>query len=113
MRIVFVCHGNICRSPMAEFIFKRMVKDAGLTDEFEIISRATSAEELTERILRLYPYIKNGGVTFSGGEPLLQADFFAEVAASLSERGLHIACDTSGSVPRETAERLLTHVAHR
>ena len=71
---------------------------------------ATSAEELTERILRLYPYIKNGGVTFSGGEPLLQADFFAEVAASLSERGLHIACDTSGSVPRETAERLLAHV---
>ena len=46
MRIVFVCHGNICRSPMAEFIFKRRVKDAGLADEFEIISRATSAEEL-------------------------------------------------------------------
>ena len=46
MRIVFVCHGNICRSPMAEFIFKKMVKDAGLADEFEIISRATSAEEL-------------------------------------------------------------------
>ena len=46
MRIVFVCHGNICRSPMAEFIFKRMVSDAGLADKFEIISRATSAEEL-------------------------------------------------------------------
>ena len=46
MKIVFVCHGNICRSPMAEFIFKRMVSDAGLADEFEIISRATSAEEL-------------------------------------------------------------------
>jgi len=46
MRIVFVCHGNICRSPMAEFIFKKMVSDAGLADRFEIISRATSAEEL-------------------------------------------------------------------
>ena len=46
MKIVFVCHGNICRSPMAEFIFKKMVKDAGLIDKFEIISRATSAEEL-------------------------------------------------------------------
>ena len=46
MKIVFVCHGNICRSPMAEFIFKKMVNVAGLKDKFEIISRATSAEEL-------------------------------------------------------------------
>lgn len=46
MKIVFVCHGNICRSPMAEFIFKKMVADSGVADKFEIISRATSAEEL-------------------------------------------------------------------
>ncbi len=45
-RILFVCHGNICRSPMAEFIMKKLVAEAGLTDEYEIASAATSTEEL-------------------------------------------------------------------
>lgn len=45
-RILFVCHGNICRSPMAEFIMKKLVDDAGRTSEFEIASAATSTEEL-------------------------------------------------------------------
>ena len=45
-KIVFVCHGNICRSPMAEFIFKKMVADRGLSSEFLIVSRATSSEEI-------------------------------------------------------------------
>lgn len=45
-RILFVCYGNICRSPMAEFIMKDLVKKRGLADEFDIASRATSAEEL-------------------------------------------------------------------
>jgi protein-tyrosine phosphatase len=43
---MFVCHGNICRSPMAEFIFKRMVAERGLEAEFEIRSSATSTEEI-------------------------------------------------------------------
>lgn len=45
-KILFVCHGNICRSPMAEFIMKKIVADAGLEHEFEITSAATSTEEL-------------------------------------------------------------------
>ena len=44
MRIAFVCHGNICRSPMAEFVFKNMIKDK-VTDVF-VLSRATSDEEI-------------------------------------------------------------------
>ena len=45
-RILFVCHGNICRSPMAEFVMKKMVSDAGIADQFEIASAATSTEEI-------------------------------------------------------------------
>ena len=46
IKILFVCHGNICRSPMAEFIMKDLVSKAGRSDEFSIASAATSTEEL-------------------------------------------------------------------
>lgn len=45
-RILFICHGNICRSTMAEFVMKHLVKQAGREDEFEIASAATSREEI-------------------------------------------------------------------
>ena len=45
-KILFVCHGNICRSPMAEFVLKDMVKKRGIADDFFIESRATSTEEI-------------------------------------------------------------------
>ena len=46
IKILFVCHGNICRSPMAEFVMKDMVKKAGMADRFSIASAATSTEEI-------------------------------------------------------------------
>lgn len=46
IRILFVCHGNICRSPMAEFVMKETVKRAGVEAQFHIESAATSTEEL-------------------------------------------------------------------
>ena len=45
-RILFICHGNICRSPMAEFVLRDMCSRAGLSAEFDIASAATSSEEL-------------------------------------------------------------------
>lgn len=46
IKVMFVCHGNICRSPMAEFILKDMVKKKGMSDKFYIASAATSTEEI-------------------------------------------------------------------
>ena len=46
IRILFVCHGNICRSPMAEYVLKDMVRKRGMEDRFIIDSAATSREEI-------------------------------------------------------------------
>ena len=46
IKILFICHGNICRSPMAEFVMKKLVSDANLADHFQIASAATSTEEI-------------------------------------------------------------------
>ena len=46
IKVMFVCHGNICRSPMAEMILKEMVRKRGLADRFMIASSATSTEEI-------------------------------------------------------------------
>ena len=46
IKILFLCHGNICRSPMAQYVFQKMVDQAGLQDFFEIDSAATSTEEI-------------------------------------------------------------------
>lgn len=43
--VLFICHGNICRSPMAEFVFKDMVEKSGRSDEFYVASAGTSYEE--------------------------------------------------------------------
>ena len=55
INIIFVCHGNICRSPMAEFIFKDMIKKEHLEHEFNIASAATSTEEIGNPV---YPPVK-------------------------------------------------------
>ena len=45
-KIMFVCHGNICRSPMAELIFKKMIKERGIEHKYIVSSSATSSEEI-------------------------------------------------------------------
>jgi protein-tyrosine phosphatase len=54
-KIIFVCHGNICRSPMAEYVMKHLVAQAGLESDFEITSGAVSTEEIGNDI---YPPAK-------------------------------------------------------
>ncbi len=77
-KILFVCHGNICRSPMAEFMMKQLVRDRGLEDEFEIDSVATSTEEIGND---MYPparrCLRAHGVPFEhrGARQITKADF--------------------------------------
>ena len=52
IKILFICHGNICRSPMAEFIMKDLVQKAGVSEQFEIASAATSTEEIGNPVHR-------------------------------------------------------------
>ena len=76
--ILFVCHGNICRSPMAEFVMKNLVKKAGLESQFHIESAATSTEELGNPV---YPparrKLKEHGIDCSGktARQLTRADY--------------------------------------
>ena len=46
IKVLFLCHGNICRSPMGEFILRDMVKKRGMAERFEIASAAVSTEEI-------------------------------------------------------------------
>ncbi|MBQ6271821.1 MAG: low molecular weight phosphotyrosine protein phosphatase, partial [Clostridiales bacterium] len=46
IKVLFICHGNICRSPIAEFVLKDMTEKLGISDRFHIESRATSTEEI-------------------------------------------------------------------
>ena len=65
IRILFVCHGNICRSPMAEFIMKYLVSEAGHSKDFIISSAATTTEELGNDIyLNAKAELKKHGIPF-------------------------------------------------
>jgi len=77
-RIMFVCHGNICRSPMAEFLFRKLVSERGLADKYEIASSATSHEEEGNPV---YPparrLLESEGINVKGkyATPLCRSDY--------------------------------------
>ena len=78
IKILFVCHGNICRSPMAEFLMKELAAQAGRAAEFEIASAATSSEELGNPV---YPpvaaLLRGRGISCKGkaARQLCRADY--------------------------------------
>ncbi len=82
IRIMFVCHGNICRSPMAEFILRDMLKKAGLAERVTVASSATSTEEIWNGVGNpVYPPARRElalhGLTWEGKRAvqLTQADY--------------------------------------
>ena len=78
MRIVFVCHGNICRSPMAEVIFRQMLAQRGATERFDVDSAAVSAEETgSPTDARANAELQRHGMPRSRhiARPLMRADY--------------------------------------
>ena len=78
IKVLFVCHGNICRSPMSEFILKDLTAKRGLASEFEIASAATSREEIGNPV---YPpaqrKLREHGIDCSGkrARQMTRADY--------------------------------------
>jgi pyruvate formate lyase activating enzyme len=77
----------------------------------QLVGKDYSSDELTKEILKDKIIFEEscGGVTFSGGEPLMQSDFLAEVMEKLKEEDIHIAVDTSGYVPYDNIRKIIEY----
>ncbi len=92
--------------------FCRSCEDACVYDALEIVGREVSVEEIMEEIEkdRVFFDQSGGGVTFSGGEPLLQADFLQSLIEEVKKSNIHVALDTSGYVPFQDLQRVSDRV---
>ena len=115
-KIMFVCHGNICRSPMAEFVFKKMVADAGLSAEFIIASSATSTEEIgndihygTRKMLDKYgiPYKRREAVQITRSDYDKYNFFIGMDSANIRNLGRIFGAD-----PENKIKKLLDYTSH-
>jgi len=87
--------------------------EACFAGALELEGRDVTVEEVVEEVLRdrIFYETSGGGVTLSGGEPLMQADFAAEVLARCRAEALHTAVDTAANVPWDAFERTLPHTS--
>ena len=116
IKILFLCHGNICRSPMAEFVLKDMVKKAGLSSGFHIESAAVSAEELGNPV---YPPARRElaahGISCQGKTARLmtRADYDRfDLLVCMDSANLRLMERICGGDPQGKMSRLLDHTAY-
>ncbi|MBQ6336177.1 MAG: low molecular weight phosphotyrosine protein phosphatase [Ruminococcus sp.] len=116
-KILFVCHGNICRSPMAEFVMKKLVKDNGLEREFEIASAATSREELGNPV---YPparrKLMEHGISCSGktARQMTRADYdYYDHIVIMDGNNAHIILYIIGDDPDRKVHLLMEYAGER
>lgn len=117
IKVLFICHGNICRSPMGEFILKKMVKEKGLADEFQIASAATSTEEIGNPV---YPpakrKLKEHGIDCSGkyAVQLKRSDYdLYDYFLCMDNRNIQNTLRIFGSDPEEKVSLLLSYCGER
>lgn len=114
-KIMFVCHGNICRSPMAEFIFKDMVKKLGRAGEFDVASSAVSTEEIWNGVGNpVYPpaktEIQKHGISCEGkrAQLLTEADGeYYDLLLCMDESNVRRARKIVGAKNAEKCKKLL------
>ena len=110
-RIMFVCHGNICRSTMAEFVMKDLVAKAGRADEFVIASSATSTEEIG---MPVYPgtkkVLRSHGISCEGKRAVqLRADDYDkyDLFVGMDSANIRNMCRMLGGDPANKVHKLL------
>ena len=113
-KILFVCHGNICRSPMAEFVMKQLVRKAGLSDEISVTSKALHRDELgsdthrgTREVLRAH------GIPFTKRSATLMTttDYDAyDCIIGMDTENMRDLDRLTGGDPDNTVRRLLSYL---
>lgn len=112
-RLLFVCHGNICRSPMAEFVMKDLVASKGLEKEFEIASCATSREEIGNAV---YPpaaeKLKEHNISCKGktARQMTKADYdYYDYIIVMDRNNLRNMIPFVGNDPKEKVSLMMSH----
>ena len=113
-KILFVCHGNICRSPMAEFVMKHLVREAGLMGEISVASKALHRDEIgsdthrgTREVLRAH------GIPFSkrSANLMTTADYSAyDHIIGMDTENMRDLAHLTGGDPQGKVRRLLSYI---
>ena len=116
-KILFICHGNICRSPMAEFIMKDMLKQSGLEHNYIIASAATSREDIGNPV---YPPAKRklaeNGIGCSGhhARQMTRADYdYYDIIACMDHNNIRNTYRITGGDPQKKIVLLLDYTARK
>ncbi len=115
--ILFVCHGNICRSPMAEFVFKDMLVKRGISDRFFVASAATSTEEIWNGVGNpVYPPAKaelaRHGISCEGKRAVLfkKSDYEKyDYLIGMDDANIRNMMRTAGGDPEHKIHKLLEY----
>ncbi len=113
IKILFICHGNICRSPMAEFVMRQLVQEKGIADQFFIASAATSTEEIGNPV---YPpakrMLKEHGISCEGktARQMTKADYEAyDYLIAMDKYNLRNMTRFVGNDPKGKVSLLMSH----
>ena len=117
IKVLFICHGNICRSPMSEFILRDMVAKRGIADQFEIASAATSREEIGNPV---YPpavrKLREHGIDPSGkrARQMTKQDYeYYDYLLAAEQYNIQNMLRIVGGDPEHKIHRLLDYAKHR
>ena len=118
-KILFICHGNICRSPMAEFVFVHLARERGVSDRFSVASCATSTEEIIRGVGNpVYPparrELARHGISCDGKRAvqLTKADYDGyEYLVCMDDNNVCNAMRILGGDPDGKVSKLMDHTA--